>query len=221
MKADFWHQRWQNNEIGFHRDEVNPNLLAYFDVLGLSQGDRVLVPLCGKSKDLLWLAEQGLEVIGVELSDTAVQAFFNENELDAKQESVGLLERWSAGNITIYCGDFFQFSAQHCEGVKAVYDRAALVALPSSMRAEYCWHLIDIVPEPLSLLLVSFDYDQSAMDGPPFSVPASEVRDHFAEVVPIRPLASHDILADETHFQNRGLQQMLEQVYFIGYPRRG
>ena len=220
MKAEFWHQRWQNNEIGFHRNEVNPNLIAHFGMLGLSEGDCVLVPLCGKSKDMLWLAEQGLHVIGVELSDKAAAAFFAENGLRPKKQRNGEMTCYRSDTLTLYCGDFFDLTPGLCQDVNAVYDRAALVALPEHMRTEYCAHLVKIVPEPLRGLLISFDYDQDRMTGPPFSVPADEIRRHFSDVVPVRPLGSRDILADEPQFKERGLDQMLEQVYFLGYPSR-
>ncbi len=220
MKAEFWLQRWQNSEIGFHRDEVNPNLLEYIDALGLKTGDSVLVPLCGKSKDMVWLAQRGVNVVGVELSEIAIAAFFEENQLSVEKIATDVGECWRSGNITVYCADFFDIKAEHCRHIDAVYDRAALVALPEIMRAEYCRHLVEIVPEPLSLLLVSFDYDQVKMDGPPFSVPSDQIKRYFSGVVPIRPLASKDILAEETHFQDRGLDEILEQVYFMGYPSR-
>ncbi|MBL1433704.1 MAG: thiopurine S-methyltransferase [Gammaproteobacteria bacterium] len=220
MDATFWQQRWADNAIGFHLDDVNPNLVEHFNVLGVPVGGCVFVPLCGKSQDLLWLAQQGINVIGVELSEKAVAVFFSENQLTPTVKQFDHLERWQCDNITIYRGDFFSLIPELLEGVDAVYDRAALVALPKAMRSDYCRHLNYIVPEPLTALLVSFDYDQEKMDGPPFSVPAYEVRYHFGDVVPITPLSSNNIITEVPHFAKRGLDTIDEQVYFLGYPTR-
>lgn len=220
MDAAFWQRRWADDEIGFHLDEVNPSLREYYSVLGVQPGGCVFVPLCGKSQDMVWLASLGVDVIGVELSEKAVEDFFTENQLTPDIKRFDHLERWRCGNITIYRGDFFDLIPELFEHVDAVYDRAALVALPKAMRSDYCKHLNHLVPEPLSALLVSFNYDQDKMDGPPFSVPPYEVRYHFSEVVPITPLSSANIITQEAHFKARGLDAIDEQVYFLGYPTR-
>ena len=220
MDAEFWQQRWANNEIGFHLDEVNPKLIEHYSVLGVQPGGCIFVPLCGKSQDMLWLVRQGVDVIGVELSEKAVRAFFAENQLTPDIKKFDHLERWCCDNITIYRGNFFDLIPELFERVDAVYDRAALVALPKEMRSEYCKHLSYLVPEPLCALLICFDYDEDKMDGPPFSVPAYEVRYHFSEVVPITPLSSENIIAENPHFKARGLNAIEEQVYFLGYPTR-
>ncbi|MBL1294059.1 MAG: thiopurine S-methyltransferase [Thiotrichales bacterium] len=220
MDATFWRQRWAENAIGFHRDDVNPNLVKHFDVLAVPKGGCVFVPLCGKSQDLLWLAQQAIEVIGVELSEKAVEAFFSENKMTPEVKRFDRMERWHCGSITIYRSDFFDLIPELFEHVDAVYDRAALVALPKAMRSDYCRQLNYLIPEPLTVLLVSFDYDQEKMDGPPFSVPAYEVRHHFDNVIPITPLSSTDIIAEVPRFSEKGLDAMHEEVYFLGYPTR-
>ncbi|PCH60925.1 MAG: thiopurine S-methyltransferase [Gammaproteobacteria bacterium] len=220
MDVEFWKKRWANNQVGFHLDELNPNLLKHYSVLGVPENGCVLVPLCGKSQDMLWLAGQGIKVIGVEISDKAVADFFAENQLVPSIARFDHMERWSCENITIYRANFFDLIPEMCEQVDAVYDRAALVALPKAMRSDYCRHLIHLVPEPLRMLLVSFDYDQDRMEGPPFSVPSYEVRYHFSEVIPITPLSSENIISENPHFKERGLDAIEEQVYFLGYPTR-
>ena len=120
MQADFWHDRWERNQIGFHLEQVNPHLARYWPDLGLEPGTRVLVPLCGKTLDLTWLAAQGYEVLGVELSEPAVQAFFSEHDLDPKVSQRGGFRVSEAGPVTLLCGDFFALSAEEvaaCSGV--------------------------------------------------------------------------------------------------------
>lgn len=165
---DFWHQRWTTDQIGFHQDQPNPHLVRHWPSMGA--GRRVLVPLCGKSHDLAWLAAQGHEVVGVELSPVACAAFFAERGLTPEVAPAGRHTRYTHGAITLLQGDFFDL-----EGVfDAAWDRAALIALPPPVRQRYAAHLRRHVRGPT--LLVTFQYDQARRDGPPFSVPEDEVQ---------------------------------------------
>ena len=134
MQPDFWHKRWQSNQIGFHLPEVNPYLQRFWPQLGVEEGARVLVPLCGKSLDLLWLAHQGHEVLGIELSEKAVEEFFDEHHFDPNVSEQGPFKVYRAGSIELWCGDFFELTAGDVADCTALYDRAALIALPPPMR---------------------------------------------------------------------------------------
>ena len=134
MDEDFWQQRWARNEIGFHLNEVNPYLQQFWPALNVAPGAQVLVPLCGKSLDMLWLAEQGYRVLGVELAQAAVEAFFSEQGLVADIDQVGAFRRYRSGAIEVLCGDFFSLTAADLLECRALYDRAALIALPAPMR---------------------------------------------------------------------------------------
>lgn len=180
MQPDFWHNRWQSNQIGFHLSEANPLLVKHFPALNLPQGARVFLPLCGKSLDIHWLLAQGVCVVGAELSKIAVEALFADLNLTPALTKIGDLTRYSAKNIDIFNGDFFALNAQILGKVDAVYDRAALVALPENMRKNYTVHLMSITTKAQQVL-VSFDYDQSQIDGPPFSVNAAEIAAHYAK----------------------------------------
>jgi thiopurine S-methyltransferase len=183
MEPEFWHQRWEEKAIGFHEKEANPLLVKHFDRLGLGRGARVFVPLCGKTLDIAWLAAQGCGVVGVELSPIAVQELFDQDLLagtgaEPEIAELGKLTRYSTANIEVFVGDLFDLAPQVLGKVDAVYDRAALVALPGQMRRRYTAHLMDITNRARQLL-ITFDYDQAKMDGPPFSVPADEVHRHY------------------------------------------
>lgn len=178
MDHDFWHQRWQQQHIGFHLREVNPFLLAHFQALQLQPGQRILVPLCGKTLDIHWLLAQGLQVAGVELSALAVDALFAELNLVPQITQTGTLNQYRAGNLEIFQGDFFALDQPLLGQVDAVYDRAALIALPAAMRKQYSQHLIDLT-HSAPQLLISFAYDQALIPGPPFSVSQQEVRAHY------------------------------------------
>ncbi len=150
-----WQQCWRDHEIGFHQAAVNPLLIRYWPALGLAASDKVFVPLCGKSRDLLWLHQQGHEVIGVELSPIAARAFFKESRLQPVRHKLGAFTRWSNGRLAIHCGDFFALTAADLGDVKAIYDRASLTALPEELRAAYLAHLRAIVPADCRILLLT------------------------------------------------------------------
>lgn len=215
MQPEFWHQRWQDDRIGFHLGQVNPYLVKYWPTLGLHAGSRVFVPLCGKSLDMLWLAEQGHEVVGVEISPIAVRAFFEENRLDPEISQQGAFEIWAVDQITILLGDFFELTPGQLGEVEAVYDRASLIALPADMRAEYVEHLNALCPA-VPRLLITLDYDQSRMTGPPFAVSDEEVRELYADRSSLVRLAAEDVLADNPRFREQGLDRMVESVWRMG-----
>ena len=215
MKRDFWLERWQRQEIGFHQDEVNSHLIRYWNALNPEPGGEVFVPLCGKSRDMLWLHQQGHPVLGVELSPVAVEAFFAENGYTPDMSSSGNFDRCEADGIRILCGDFFDLSAADLAGVDTVYDRASLVALPPEMRAQYANHLLDILPAGTRILLITFEYDQTAMAGPPFAVTPEEVHALFGQRAQVEKLETLNILEDTPRFKARGLTRLHENIFTV------
>lgn len=174
MKAEFWHNRWEKREIGFHLSEVNPYLIKNFDVLKVSSGDRVFVPLCGKTNDIGWLLEQGFKVIGAELSEQAIQELFQNLGIAPTVSSHEKVKLYSSEGVDIWVGDIFDLTSKMIGKVDAIYDRAALVALPEEMRTRYAEHLVRMTHNAPQLLL-TFEYEQSQMDGPPFAVTESMI----------------------------------------------
>lgn len=212
MEPEFWHERWENNLIGFHLDEVNPHLRAHWASLAVRPGSRVLVPLCGKSLDLVWLAGQGYEVVGIEISPIAVKDFFAENHLKARRIANQRCDIWQSEAITLLCGDLFELTASDTGPIDAVYDRAALIALPPAMRRRYVEKLEQLVPAAPHLL-ITLDYDPAQMDGPPFAVSDDEVRALYVNKYRVDRLQSDDVLADNARFRERGLDRLTESVY--------
>lgn len=174
MEPDFWHGKWQRDETAFHEGKPNERLTRFVNRLKLNPGARVFVPLCGKSADLIWLMDQGFRVAGIELSPIAVTDFFAGLEMTPEVSQVGPLVRHAVPGLVIYQGDVFDLSAEILGEVDAVYDRAALVALPETMREKYAAHLVSIT-QSAPKLVITFDYDPSSMTGPPFSVDAAQV----------------------------------------------
>lgn len=219
MEHDFWHERWKSDQIGFHQEDTNTYLLKHWKTLKVESNAVVFVPLAGKSKDILWLSQQGLRVKAVELSEKAVEAFFVENQLDFKIEQSERFKLYQSNNINFYCGDFFDLSEAILLDIKAVYDRASLIALPPTMRALYQAKLKKILPPKVKILLLTMEYPQNEMDGPPFSVLEKEVFHLFSDQFSIDILESYDVIADNPRFADRGLTKMLEKVYYLkGLP---
>jgi thiopurine S-methyltransferase len=214
MDPDFWLQRWRDNLTGFHQQEINPRLDAFWPQLQLTPGDQVFVPLCGKSLDMLWLHKQ-YAVLGVELSPVAVEAFFAENGLNPEHSRQGKFSVCETDRLTLLCGDFFDLQPEQLCRVRAVYDRASLIALPEDLRERFVRHLTELLPAAVTMLLVTLEYDQAQMDGPPFSVEEQEVRDLFAPRWSIQLLHEEDILARESRFRERGLSRLVEKVYLL------
>jgi thiopurine S-methyltransferase len=214
MEADFWHDRWENNLTGFHLDEVNLYLKESWPLLSLKPGARVFVPLCGKSLDLIWLAEQGYEVTGIELSPLAVKAFFAENHLNVERTTIGGIECWQSGKIRLFCGNFFSLTSEILGQVDAVFDRASLVALPRAMRQDYAARLTEIT-QSAPKLLVTLEYEQEKMDGPPFSVSEDEVKALYQSNYHVKQISAQDVLGDNEKFRSRGLDYMNECTYLL------
>ena len=213
MEEAFWRARWAQGQIGFHLQEVNPYLQQHWPSLSIAPGSQVLVPLCGKSLDMAWLAGQGLRVLGVELAERAVEDFFAEQGLQPEVEQQGVLRLYRAAGVEIYCGDFFNVQAEHVAGCTALYDRAALIALPETMRARYVEHLAAILPGNCRGLLVSLEYAQEEMSGPPFSVSQAEIDARLSPYWQIELLARHDVLNENWRFLQRGLSSLHESIY--------
>jgi thiopurine S-methyltransferase len=192
MDQNFWHQRWEKNEIAFHESKANPLLAKHFTEMSLAKGSRVFVPLCGKTLDISWLLSNGYRVAGAELSQLAIEQLFMELGLQPEISTVGEMEQWSANRLDIFVGDIFSLSRKMLGSVDAVYDRAALVAFPQEMRTRYAVHLIEITGKAPQLL-ICYDYDQSVMEGPPFSVTSEEVTRHYAGMYDLRLIASTEV----------------------------
>ncbi|MCU7248640.1 thiopurine S-methyltransferase [Pseudomonas koreensis] len=215
MQPDFWYKKWESNQIGFHQPQVNPYLRRHWPDLSVAEQARVLVPLCGKSLDLLWLAGRGHQVLGVELSEKAVEDFFSEQQLPVQVSEKGAFKRYRAGSIELWCGDFFALTADDVADCAALYDRAALIALPAPMRERYAAHLQAILPTGLQGLLITLDYDQTQMSGPPFAVDDAEVQRLLCGAWQVQMLEEQDVLGENGKFLQAGATRLEERAYRV------
>jgi thiopurine S-methyltransferase len=213
LQPEFWHDRWRKGQIGFHQATVDTRLQQYWPDLGLATGSRVFVPLCGKSLDLLWLRERGHFVSGIDLSAVALESLCMENGIPARRRTLGDLEVYETAKLQLYCGDFFALTAKLLGSVAAVYDRAALIAWTREQRAAYVAHMTELTNPGTQTLLITMEYAQAQMTGPPFSVSADDVERLYGQNHSIRELGRHDILANEARLRSRGLTQLHEACY--------
>lgn len=212
MEPKFWHDKWEKQETGFHLGQAHPQLCKNINKAFI-EVDTVFVPLCGKTQDMSFLVEQGKKVIGNELSEIAVKAFFESRDIQIKISQEGDFKKYSANDIDILAGDFFNLDETSVAACKGIYDRAALIALPPRMRERYVEKLRSLTPSA-KLLLITLEYLQSEMQGPPFSVPQKEVEQLF-DFAQISMLYSQDILEKEPKFKARGLSKFVESTYLI------
>lgn len=214
MNREFWEERWEQGRIGFHAERPNRPLLDYWASLGVPEGGQVFVPLCGKSLDMLWLSEQGHPVLGAELSELAVAAFFEENEIPVHANAGSYTGEGSGGTrIEIRNGDLFELRSEDLADVRAIYDRAALVALPEEMRARYAEFLTTTAPAGVPILLQTIEYDQAEMAGPPFSVGAAEVQRLFGDVYDCVELERRPVIDELERFRKAGVTALDEIVW--------
>lgn len=212
METSFWLERWQNSNIGFHREAYHPALQAQWSNLGAEPPACVFVPLCGKSLDMEWLAKRGHKVIGVELSEVAVDAFMDSQNLTPAEEAHGEFIIKSAGPYEIWCGDLFALPEERLASVSAIYDRASLVALPPPMQTQYAKWLKQKLPD-VPAVIVSLGYDQTEMKGPPFSLPEARVCELLGDHYALQILSSNEVIEENTALKKRGLTKLRETVY--------
>jgi thiopurine S-methyltransferase len=215
MQPEFWHKKWDSGQIGFHLPEVNPYLQRHWAV---PETARVLVPLCGKSLDLAWLAGRGHQVLGVELSEKAIEEFFSEHQVQPQISEKGAFKVYRSDAIELWCGDFFALTASDVADCTAIYDRAALIALPAPMRERYAAHLQQILPQDVHGLLITLDYDQAQIPGPPFAVADDEVQRLLGDVWQVQVLEEQDVLGESGKFLQAGVTRLEERVYRVS-PR--
>jgi len=201
MSIEYWRKRWKDGETGWHRDDFNDKLIKFWPELKVAAGETVFVPLCGKSRDLIWLSEQGLSVIGNEASPEAVAEFQTEHG-------------GNFPNFKILCQDFFSLTSSDLAEVSAWYDRAALVALPPKTRKEYFQHLAYILPPNAKGLLLSFEFPQEESPGPPYSVSDGELRSLCGKAFHCTLVKKED-LSDMPKYKERGLTQAMDAVYVL------
>lgn len=213
MDPHFWHDRWREGRIGFHQDTVTPWLPELWPALALPTGSQVFVPLAGKSLDMLWLRAQGHRVLGIELSQLAVEQFFAEHGLAPTIRKSPLATHYAHDGIELICGDVFALDAEALAGCGGVFDRAALIALPPELRRRYVGEVYAHLPGACRGLLVTLEYPQAEKSGPPFSVDEAEVRTLYEPDWTVTALARADALAMHPGFIEEGVSALATVAY--------
>ncbi|MEO0672062.1 MAG: thiopurine S-methyltransferase [Pseudomonadota bacterium] len=210
---DHWHARWREDRIGFHQPEVNRLLVKFWPELVPDKTADVFVPLSGKSHDMTWLAERGHHVIGVELSEIAIAAYFEERGLTPDIHTEGDHTVSTAGGVELWCGDYFTFPAERLAKIAGVYDRASLIALPQDLRARYAKKLAELTPPGAGALLLTLSYDQAEADGPPYSVPDDEVQSLFSGTFSVEQRGTRDATEVSTNLTAKGVTRVMSSLF--------
>lgn len=220
MELSYWQSKWRKGKIGFHMNNGYPGLEKHWSSIHLDKPPTVLVPLCGKSKDLIWLSEHCKQVVGIEISELAVQQFLNENSLDAKTSKSANFKIYKTGNIELWNGDFFKLPEQKLPSFDLVYDKAALIALPPDMRKLYVEKIITLASDNTQILLHLLEYQQTEMAGPPFSVSLDEIKTLYGQHFNIQILEKQNLRIDYyKKFQKRGLQSYFIEILSLLLPK--
>lgn len=216
MEISYWKARWNKGKTGWHMKDVYPNLTTYWPELRLQKEATVLVPLCGKSLDLLWLHNRGHRVIGVDVSHKAAEHFFRENGLDYQKSGKASFTIYKSEILSIWCGDFLKLKRDFLPEISAIYDKAALIALPREKREPYAEQVINMCNTDTQMLLNTFEYEQDEMNGPPFSVFLKELKKLYGDHFTIQLLHEESLFEDLVRFRQRGLSSYLvEKVYHL------
>jgi thiopurine S-methyltransferase len=213
MERDFWLKRWRESRIGFHQDSPTPLLLKHWPAVGAAPRNRVLVPLAGKSLDMAWFASQGYRVLGAELSPLAVAQFFESQGVEPSVEGAADGIHHLAGPIELVQGDVFALDPDAIASCTAVFDRAAIIALPPEMRERYVREVYGKLPAGCRGLLITLEYPQQEKAAPPFSVAEDEVRALFDGEWRVTLLERRDILEQQPNFQAEGVTALETAVY--------
>ena len=215
MHSDFWRDRWLSGQTGFHQLSADDCLVRHWRALALPPSSRVFVPLCGKSLDLLWLRDRGHSVVGIDLSDIALQAFFAENGVAARRLVSPRSDLYAAAGLECYRGDLFDLTRERLGRVAAIYDRASLISWSPELRDRYVEHLSALSGSGTQTLLITLEYPQAQTKGPPFSVDADEVRRLYSHHHSIEEMARRDVLGREPRMRARGVSSLIEVCYLI------
>lgn len=214
MENNYWLDKWKKNDIAFHEQCVNADLITYINELNLKPGDYIFVPLCGKTKDILWLAEKGFHVIGVELSLIACNDFFTELNTKPHITKQSNFTKYQYNNIELLCGDLFNLTSFDLPNIHAVYDCKALIALPSDLRKNYVDHIVACVGTKIRILLFTRETN-CQVKPPPFPVNQAEINLLYGSYFDVQ-LLKHTTMTDiPERLIKKGYLEMTESVYLI------
>ena len=220
MELSFWQSKWEKGQTGFHMEKVYPPLMQHIDSIPLPEDANILVPLCGKSHDLYWLRNQGYNVIGVEVSPIALKHIRDQNSEPFSHYQKGSFKIFKCSRLQLWQGDFMKLKLSWLPSIHLVYDKAALIALPPLQRVYYAHKVEQILSSGHGRLFQqTFEYEQTEMEGPPFSVPQSELEDHYGPNFNIELLMEKDAPELLERFQKRGMKSYLEEKIFHIYPK--
>lgn len=213
MEKSFWEQAWEEGRTRFHKDKPHRHLVEYHHLI--EKHEKVFVPLAGKTLDMLYLKEKGQHVTAVELSQIAIDGFIKDNQLSPKVTQKGAHTIYSIPGLDLYHGDFFEMPEDVLKDIGAIYDRAALIALPPKMRERYTSFIQEKMPKLKDMLLLALEYDQSKAEGPPFSVEHQEIKDLYSKNFKLQELLREETQDFNPRFEGKGIEKFWHTGYHL------
>jgi thiopurine S-methyltransferase len=214
MSNEFWLNKWETNDITFHEMNTNPDLIKYIGELNINSGSTIFVPFCGKTKDMLWLSENGFNVVGVELSKIACDDFFSEANITPRISQREKFVKYEHGNIKIFCGDLFDLTNLDLPTIHAVYDCKAIIALPPTLRRKYVEHIIECIGGKINFLLITRE-SRSSVTPPPYNIDKQEINLLFGSNFNTKQVKQLTMLNIPERLVKKGYSDITECAYII------
>jgi thiopurine S-methyltransferase len=213
---NFWEERWKNGQTGWHNTQVNDNLVNHHQTLFHVKNPTILVPLCGKSLDMAWLAGQGASIIGIDLVQQAIEEYCAEQNLEPEISTTESCVSYAADSQTLIHANVFDVHTKDIGTVDSIFDRAALVALPLEKREAYALHCLSLLKPGGSILLITYDSPVADDQGPPFPVRKGTVEKLYSSATECVQL--DEVLMtqeNDERLRNRGLAWSRADIWKI------
>lgn len=214
MTQELWREKWRSNDIAFHQERINPLLKAHLPRVKLNPGDRILVPLCGKSLDMGWLNQCHYRVMGVELSSVAIADYFDELGVKPQRQMQGNFTRWWHKHIQIWCGNIFDLNLLDVDRIKLIYDSAALTAFDADERQTYVDHFAKILPMRTQIMLMTTETADVQYTDSVARID-SEVKNLYQADYRIELLHGQDSLKIDPEFPQLPARMLEEKIYLM------
>lgn len=216
MEISYWHSRWENDKTGWHMDYVYPPLKRIWPQLSIESEAHVLVPLCGKNLDIHWLIDQGCTVTGVDISQKALEHIMKNHSESFTEDSSHGFTIYRSKSLALWQGDFIKLPTDKVPPADLIYDTKAIIALPAEMRSDYAKKLLSLTHSKTQILIQTLQYEQSEMNGPPFSVDEQELKHLLGNRFTLKCIHEQSKLEELQRFQQRGLSSYLkEKIYHL------
>ena len=214
MSNKIWKDKWKRNDIAFHQSTSNHLLKKYISQLNISAGADILVPLCGKSLDMNILANLGYNVIGIELSNIAIKAYFEALNVKPTREKYKRFITWKYKNTEIWCGDIFDLTKKEIGHIGVLYDNTSLTAFSPDIRPQYVQHFHDMLSEKNQILLITTETPDETQINSAMTID-DEIQSLYERQYHITLLHGERVITHDPEQPDEAKRPMEEKVYIL------